>query len=133
MSDLLPVVEAQNRIRAAFAPVAAHWLDLADALGRVLAEDVSAALDLPPFTNSSMDGYAVRAADLAHAPARLRVVADIPAGVAPERTIEPGEAARIMTGAMLPPGADAVIPVEDTQAEGDSVLAQKQVQPGPEQ
>jgi molybdopterin molybdotransferase len=84
----------------------------------VLAVDVAAATDLPLFDNSSMDGFAVRAADLVDARAdsarTLRVVADIPAGTQPTTSIEPGQAARIMTGAPLPRGADAVIPVEDS-------------------
>jgi molybdopterin molybdotransferase len=80
----------------------------------VLAQDIAADTSLPPFASSSMDGYAVRAADVAAVPARLRVVMDILAGTAPGGSIGPGEAARIMTGAPLPPGADAVVPVEDT-------------------
>jgi molybdopterin molybdotransferase len=84
----------------------------------VLAQDVVATLDLPPFDNSSMDGFAVRAADTAGAtpdsPRRLHVVADIPAGSQPTITLAAGEAARIMTGAPIPAGADAVVPVEDT-------------------
>jgi molybdopterin molybdotransferase len=84
----------------------------------VLAQDIRAANDLPPFDNSSMDGFAVRAADLqgatAASPRRLRVVADIPAGSQPTVSLASGEAARIMTGAPTPPGADAVVPVEET-------------------
>jgi len=84
----------------------------------VLATDVAAQNDLPSFDNSSMDGFAVIAADLAHAtpasPRTLNVVADIPAGTSPDVTLVPGQAARIMTGAPMPEGADAVIPVEDT-------------------
>jgi molybdopterin molybdotransferase len=99
-----------------------------EALGRVLAQDIVAAADIPPFANSGMDGYAVRAADSVSAaldsPVQLTVVADIPAGVVPDRAVGPHEAARIMTGAPLPDGADAVIPVEDTDDEwraGDDV------------
>ncbi len=89
-----------------------------ECVGRILAEDIFAPYDLPPFPNSAMDGFAVRAADVANAsqqkPAKLRVIADIPAGRTPDTVIQPGEAARIMTGAPLPEGADCVIPVEDT-------------------
>ncbi|MDA3803735.1 molybdopterin molybdotransferase MoeA [Clavibacter sp. CT19] len=84
-------------------------------VGRVLARDVASPLDLPPFRNSQMDGYAVRAADLAGAtdarPATLRIAPRIPAGVAPE-PLAPGTAAPCMTGAPVPPGADAVVPIE---------------------
>lgn len=91
---------------------------LLEALGRVLARPVVAHDSLPPFANSAMDGYAVRAADLAGAtgesPATLRVLADIAAGTVADVTLTEGTTARIMTGAPLPPGADAVVPVEDT-------------------
>ena len=86
---------------------------LPDALGRVLAAPITAQDNLPPFANSSMDGYAFIAADLAGAtgdqPATLRVIGDIAAGSAPTIQIERGTAVRIMTGAPIPPGADAVI------------------------
>lgn len=82
-------------------------------IGRVLASDVTAAVDVPPFDNSAMDGFAVRAADLTPG-VRLHVAGDIPAGATSVPTVGAGEAARIMTGAPLPPGADAVVPVEQT-------------------
>ena len=120
MTDLLPVSEAQSRIRAAFAPVSTTGVPLADALGRVLSAEIIAPLDLPPFTNSSMDGFAVRAADVAgaspSAPVTLALVAEIPAGAAPSAVIGPQQAARIMTGALLPAGADAVVPQEVTRS-----------------
>jgi molybdopterin molybdotransferase len=95
--------------------VSSETLPLVECMGRALAEDISAPTDLPLFDNSGMDGFAVRAADLREgAEAELRVVADIPAGSEPTITLGPGEAARIMTGAPMPRGADAVIPVEDT-------------------
>lgn len=84
------------------------WVD-----GGVLAEDLSARVDVPPFDNSSMDGFAVRAADLSVG-ATLAVVGDIPAGATSVPTVGAGECARIMTGAPLPPGADSVLPVEET-------------------
>jgi molybdopterin molybdotransferase len=129
MTDLLAVDDALTRILADFARLPAEALTLYVARGRILAADVTAPHDLPPFANSSMDGYAVRAADVA-TPARLRVVLDVPAGSAPDRAIGQGEAARIMTGAMLPPGADAVVPVEDTDTNwraGDSVALADEV------
>ncbi|MCQ4080579.1 molybdopterin molybdotransferase MoeA [Streptomyces sp. RB6PN25] len=95
-------------------------LPILDAHGCVLAEDVTVPVALPPFDNSSMDGYAVRTADVAgatgDAPRVLTVIGDVHAGLGELPTVRPGEAARIMTGAPLPPGADAVVPVEWTDA-----------------
>ena len=87
---------------------------LAQARRLVLAADLPALTSVPPFTNSAMDGYAVRAADVAAPPVALRVVGDIPAGASSAPSVGVGEAARIMTGAPVPPGADAVVPVEAT-------------------
>lgn len=89
-------------------------VSLEDALGRALAADVAAAVPNPAFTNSAMDGYAVRAADLETLPVRLRIVADVPAGSGANPALGSGECARIMTGAPLPSAADTVVPVEDT-------------------
>lgn len=95
---------------------------LRDAVGRALREDVIAPHDLPAFRNSAMDGFAVRSADLARAsadaPVTLRVVSVLPAGTAATRALGPGEAARIMTGAPVPPGADAMVPFEDAERMG---------------
>jgi molybdopterin molybdotransferase len=116
--SLLSVNEARERILSQFHPVKTETLPLADSLHRVLAQDAQAADDLPLFDNSSMDGFAVRAADVTDAtiasPRNLRVVADIPAGSSPNVILAAGEAARIMTGAPMPEGADAVVPVENT-------------------
>jgi molybdopterin molybdotransferase len=112
------VAEARERILSHFTPVATETIPLEDSAGRVLAVDLTATHDLPPFDNSSMDGFALRSEDGAgadsNAPVTLRVVDDIPAGSSPNTAIARGESARIMTGAPMPPGADAVIPVEDT-------------------
>ncbi|MFS0701061.1 gephyrin-like molybdotransferase Glp [Cellulomonas sp. 179-A 4D5 NHS] len=101
-------------------PTAAHTVALEDGAGLVLAEDVTAHEALPRFDNSAMDGYAVRAADVAgatpEAPVHLRVVGDLAAGSDAEPVVGAGDAARIMTGAPLPPGADAIVPVEVTDA-----------------
>ena len=109
-------------------PLPAVVLPLAEAHGLVLAEDVPAALPVPPWTNSAMDGYAVRAADAAKAdrsPVVLPVGGDVPAGAVPA-PLAPGTAQRIMTGAMLPEGADAVVRVEDTdQAPGPRPLPEQ--------
>lgn len=102
---------------------------LDDALGRVLAADVAARVPNPAFTNSAMDGYAVRAADVASLPARLRVVGDVPAGSSADPGLGAGECVRIMTGAPLPSAADTVVPVEDT--DGDTAEVEiRAAQPG---
>ncbi len=94
-----------------------------DALGLVLASEVIAGEAVPPFANTAMDGYAVRAADTVDAPVRLRVVGDLPAGHAPTIPVGPGEAIRIMTGAPMPAGADAIVMVERTERDGtDGVM-----------
>src|SRR5688572_5385816 len=116
--SLLSVDQARERILSHFQPVTTETLPLAGCSNRVLAQDMVAQNDLPPFDNSSMDGFAVRAGDVIEAttdsPRNLRVVADIPAGSHPTISLAAGEAARIMTGAPVPEGADAVVPVEDT-------------------
>src|SRR6187549_2079280 len=89
---------------------------LTDALGRVLAEDVRADADMPPFDRAAMDGYAVRAEDVAGAPVVLRVAAQIRAGQWPDAPLPPGQAVQVMTGAPVPAGATAVQPVEKTRA-----------------
>ncbi|HZT18080.1 MAG TPA: gephyrin-like molybdotransferase Glp, partial [Dongiaceae bacterium] len=115
------VAEARTRITAAFAPLPAEQVPLPQAIGRILAEDVRARLTQPPFAVSAMDGYAVRAADVARLPATLRVVGHAPAGGAHPAPLQPGEAVRIFTGAPLPEGADTVVIQEDTEAEGERV------------
>ncbi|MDP9266303.1 MAG: molybdopterin molybdotransferase MoeA [Chloroflexota bacterium] len=111
----LSVDDALARILGRVRPLRAHELPLApDLQGQTLAEDVTAERDVPPFRNSAMDGYAVRGADVAEAPVRLRVVGSIAAGEVPDRGVGPGEAVRIMTGAPMPDGTDTVVRVEDT-------------------
>jgi len=104
-------------------PLAPLEVGLLDAHGCVLAEDVVAPGPLPGFDNSAMDGYAVRTADVQHVPCVLPVVGDVAAGPASPLSVQPGLSVRIMTGAMLPPGADAVVPVEHT----DGGLAQVRI------
>jgi molybdopterin molybdotransferase len=112
------VTEASERILADIRPLPAVRVPLREALGRVLAADVVAPISLPPWDNSSMDGYAARAIDVAaarqDAPVVLRVVGTIAAGGSADLAVGPGDAVRIMTGAPLPKGADTVIRVEDT-------------------
>ena len=121
---MLSVDEALQLILRDLQPLPVELAPLDECLGRVLAEKLIAAIDLPPFANSSMDGFALRAADLhgacADAPVQLEVVMDIPAGAAPEGSLGTGQAARIMTGAPLPAGADAIVPVEQTDADWTS-------------
>jgi len=115
----LSVTNAQKCILENVAVLGAESVKLEHSLGRVLAEDVRANRDLPPCDVSAMDGYAVRSSDLANTPASLVIIEDIKAGDMPTKTVQPGQCARIMTGAPVPEGADAVIRVEDTQAVPD--------------
>lgn len=144
MSDLeyLTVADALQLVLSGVQPLPAERVPLLDALDRILAEPVTALDSLPPFANSSMDGYALRAADSSGAsaqmPVDLHVIADIAAGTVSDVVLTPGTAARIMTGAPMPAGADAVIPVEDTNepwrnAERplpDTILIKRSVQEG---
>jgi molybdopterin molybdotransferase len=118
LTNLISVHEAQTLITATFNAVSSEVVPLTNCAGRILAETVTANGDLPPFANSSMDGFAVQAGDVGQAgqeqPVFLRVVGDIPAGSAIPASLASGQAMRIMTGAPIPPGADAVVPVEDT-------------------
>jgi molybdopterin molybdotransferase len=115
----LAVDEASRHMLAGIAPLGSESVPLSRALGRVLARDVESPVSLPPWDNASMDGFAVRAADVrgasAEHPVTLRVTETIAAGRRGTRRVGSGEAARIMTGAPVPPGADTVIRVEDTQ------------------
>ncbi len=115
---MLSVVEARQRIMQNISQLDGETVSLETASDRVLFEDIYSQLDLPPFSNSGMDGFAVHSADVQEAsperPARLAISMDIPAGTTPPSALRPGEAARIMTGAMLPEGADSIVPVEDT-------------------
>lgn len=118
---MLSVAEARQRILAAFSPLGVEQVSLADALGRVLAEDVAARVDQPPVAVSAMDGYAVRAADVETLPVTLKVVGYAQAGGGHDGTVGPGEAVRIFTGAPVPAGADTIVIQENTRAEGDRV------------
>ncbi|MCY3779808.1 MAG: molybdopterin molybdotransferase MoeA [Chloroflexi bacterium] len=118
MAPLLNVDTAKSKILTDLQTLPAETVSLPDALDRVLAEDIVSPIDLPPFDNSAMDGYAIHYEDSAGSsrehPVTLSVSMDILAGEAPTGMLERGSAARIMTGAPIPPGASAVIPVEDT-------------------
>jgi molybdenum cofactor synthesis domain-containing protein len=118
---VIPLADARAQILDAISPLAPRPIAIMDARGLVLAEEVVATEPVPPFANTGMDGYAVRAADT---PGTLRVVGELPAGRAPTVSVGPGEAIRIMTGAPIPPGADAVVMVERTQTHGDDVTVE---------
>lgn len=124
-SPVIPYAEALAQIVGSFAPLPPVEIPLAGACGLVCAEPVMAPFDVPGFANSAMDGYAVRSADLAGAsgasPVVLRLIDDLPAGSSPGRPVEPGCAAKIMTGAPVPAGADAVVPWEETEARDGGV------------
>src|SRR6202171_4557117 len=122
---MLSVAEASERILAEVKALAPETVPLREALGRVLAEDVTATVTMAPWRNSSMDGYAVRSADMTPVmtgdPVKLRVIATIAAGEFAPRPLKRGEAMRIMTGAPIPGGADSVIRKEDTDGGRENV------------
>lgn len=120
-APLMPVEEALARVLAGAGPLGTERVALAEAQDRVLAEPLAARRTQPPFAASSMDGYAVRAADAARAPATLRVTGEVPAGALYQGRLGPGEAIRIFTGAPVPDGADAIVIQENTTREGDRV------------
>ncbi|HEV2914088.1 MAG TPA: gephyrin-like molybdotransferase Glp [Pyrinomonadaceae bacterium] len=131
---MLSVQEAIRIVEEQTQPLPVETVELADAWGRVLAQDVVADSDLPPFDRAQMDGYAVRADDLASAPVTLRVVGESAAGRGWHRTLGTGQAVRIMTGAPVPEGADSVQKVEVTRERGDEnstlVLIEEATRPG---
>jgi molybdopterin molybdotransferase len=118
---MISVEAALQRLLAPLKPLAAEQIAVSDGLGRVLAEDIVSRRTQPPFAVSAMDGYAVRAADVATVPARLRVVGAAPAGSAFPGTVGAGETVRIFTGAPVPAGADCIVIQEDTSRDGDWV------------
>jgi molybdopterin molybdotransferase len=135
-SGLVEIEDARRIVLETAAPLSAEQLDLDASLGRVLAQEIIAEEPVPPFDNSAMDGFAVRAADVLtatpDAPARLPVIGESRAGTPAQAALAPGEAIAISTGAMLPQGADAVVRVEDTRRAGDQVEILAPVSPGQE-
>lgn len=133
-ADLLALGEARARILQRFSRLEPETVHLCEMSGRVLATDARAPFDLPPFANSSMDGFAVESRATGDAtgarPARLRVVSHIAAGAPSVTTIAGDRCARIMTGAPLPPGADAVIPFEEVEDTGGAIVLSRPVRPG---
>jgi molybdopterin molybdotransferase len=121
--------EARKIILERVSPLGSEVVPALDAVGRVLAEDFAAPWDFPAWDNSAMDGYAVRAAD-AKGAATLRLSAYIPAGAAGSEPLVPGTAAKILTGAPLPAGADAIVPFEDAEEQDGAVTVPAAVKPG---
>lgn len=134
MLEEIPVEQALDLVLSHCPTLAGESRFLLDTLSYVLAEDVAADMDIPPFDNSAMDGYAVIAADTSSAslehPALLKVIADLPAGYAPPESVSRGEAVRIMTGAPMPPGTDAVVRSEHAEATVGTVQILRPVVPG---
>ena len=122
---MISVRAALDTVLENSAPLSAECVGLRQAARRVLAESICAPRDVPPFRNAAMDGYAVRAADVLHAAAAhavtLRILETVGAGAVPQHTVVPGTATNIMTGSLMPAGADAVVRLEDTQEHGDEV------------
>src|SRR5262249_35609127 len=126
----MPVAEALARVLAEAEPLPAEPAALRDAHGRVLAADVLALRTQPPADVSAMDGYAVRTQDVPRVPAKLKVIGEVAAGHPFEGSVGAGEAARIFTGGVLPPGADTIVIQENTTREGDIVAVAKSVGKG---
>jgi len=127
---LLSVEEALARVLDGVEPLPSEHVPIAQASGRVLAVDLAALRSQPPAAVSAMDGYAVRAADVAGGRAELKLIGEVAAGRPFAGSVGPGEAARIFTGGVLPPGADAIIVQEDTERRGDIVVITGAAQPG---
>lgn len=131
---MISVHDALSLILDTVAPLAGERIGLLDAVGRVLFEDIRSEREVPPFANSAMDGYAVREEDLhgitADAPATLAVLEVIQAGAVPQHAVTSGAASKIMTGAVMPPGADTVIRVEDTEEHAGRVWIKRRERVG---
>ncbi|MGC1326311.1 MAG: molybdopterin molybdenumtransferase MoeA, partial [Xanthobacteraceae bacterium] len=127
---LISVAQALEQVLAHASPLPPDEVPLAKANGSVLAYDLKALRTQPPADVSAMDGYAVRAADVAKAPVRLRVIGEVPAGRPFDGSIGTGQAARIFTGGIVPDGADTVVIQEVTTRDGDSVEVQKPLSKG---
>src|SRR3954447_17675982 len=127
---MIPVEEAQERVLAEVELLGTEQVAFTEAHGRVLREDVHARADVPQGDNTAMDGYAVRADDIADAPVTLRVIENLPAGTVATKRVEPGTAIRIMTGALMPEGADTVAHVEITDAGSENVRVHEPLRRG---
>src|SRR3954469_19098665 len=121
MADLLTIDEARALVPGTVPRLDSDERPIAEALGRVLAEDVAAERDVPSFANSAMDGFAIRSGPAGR---ELRIVGESRAGPPSDAPVGDGEAVRISTGAAIPDGADAILPVEDAEDRGDVVVAE---------
>ncbi len=127
---MIPVDEAMTNILAGVSRLSAENISVADAVGRVLAEDITSRITQPPVAVSSMDGYAVRAADVVEVPVTLTQIGESAAGNGFDGIVGPGLTSRIFTGAPLPEGADAVVIQEDTDVDGDQITMKELSQAG---
>ncbi len=125
MYPMLSVEQAKDRVLTGLLPLESESIPILSALGRILAQDISAAYDIPPHANTAMDGYAIRSADTTKAseqnPVRLRIIGQVAAGYVSSRSVSSGKAIRIMTGAPMPSGADAVVRFERTCLDGQDI------------
>src|SRR5262249_35352484 len=133
-ADMTDLEQARRIVIESCEPLPSEPVNLERSGGRVLAEDVLSEIPIPPFDNSAMDGFAVRAADTAAAapgaPARLALIGESRAGRPAERGVDPGRAIRVSTGAMLPEGADAVLRKEDATELDGSLETERRLEPG---
>lgn len=126
-----PLRQAQKDVLDVMPRTGSEKVSVAAAKGRVLAQAAVSNTLVPPFPNSAMDGFAVLSVDIDGSPISLRVIEDVPAGTVPTRAVEPGSVTRIMTGAPMPEGADAVVPIEDTESTDRSIVTfTKAIEPG---
>jgi molybdopterin molybdotransferase len=136
MYPMLSVEQAVDRVLAGLAPLETETIPILSALGRILAQDISADYDIPPHPNTAMDGYAIRSADTTKAskqnPIKLRIIGQVAAGYVSDQSVRPGTAIRIMTGAPMPSGADAVVRFERTRLDGQDIEITQPVPVGDE-
>ena len=130
MRIMIELEEALKFVLTRIQPVETEFISIADSYGRVLAQDVTSQIAMPPFARSPLDGYAYLAAEIDPRPLMLNVVSEIPAGTFSNRVIRMGEAAKIFTGAPIPPGANCVVRMEDTESNGNQVTISRPVLPG---
>lgn len=126
---MLTVEEARTRMLDQIAVLPTEKRSIIECLGYVLAEEIHATENIPPFDNSAMDGYAVIADDLKNPPVQLKIIEKIAAGDRPQRKVDRGQTSRIMTGAMMPDGADSVVMIEETKTDGDLATISTSVEP----
>lgn len=124
---MIPFTEAREKVLARIDLLPAEPCPLSELSGRILARDVASSFDIPPKDNSAMDGFAVRSDDIREMPVILDVIEDVPAGKVASKTVGPGQAIRIMTGAQIPEGADCVVPVENTKTQNSKSKIQIEV------